>query len=90
MRYAHSSYDNPTVTTAKVLASMLKERGNVIFNPSFFETRQSEALDVEIKLVKPVIDFHGNDIRLGYNIGTRGNGHDEARWPEDLMKEEIR
>ncbi|KAJ5717849.1 hypothetical protein N7488_003495 [Penicillium malachiteum] len=84
------SFDNPSVTTGKVLASMLKRRGNILFNPSFFETRQSKALEVNIRMVKPVINFHGNVINLGYNVGTRGNGHDKARWPEDQITEEVR
>ncbi|KAJ5634544.1 hypothetical protein N7528_002386 [Penicillium herquei] len=84
------SFDNPSVTTGKLLASMLKERGSTLFNPSFFETRESKALEVDIKMVKPVINFHGIAINLGYNVGTRGNGHDEARWPEDLITEEVR
>ncbi|KAJ5727224.1 hypothetical protein N7493_005044 [Penicillium malachiteum] len=84
------SFDNPSAITGKVLASMLRERGKILFNTSFFETQESKALGVDIKMVKPVINFHGNTIHLGYNVGTRGNGHDEARWPVDLMTEEIK
>lgn len=58
---------------------MQKRRSSVIFNPSFFETRVSKALNVKVKVVKPVIQFHQKEMLLGYNVGTRGNAHDAAR-----------
>jgi hypothetical protein len=85
----HSSYNNPQSTVAQVLVSLKKERGDILFNPAFFETRESLALKANIRMVKPVIDFQRSAISLGYNIGTRGNGHDAPRWPDDLMQEEI-
>ncbi|KIW37097.1 uncharacterized protein PV06_10724 [Exophiala oligosperma] len=33
--------------------------------------------------------FEENKVSLGYNIGTRGNGKDAAKWPQDLMTEVI-
>lgn len=68
---------------------MKKERENVLFNPEFFEIRESKALNASVRMVKPVINFAESTIKLGYNIGTRGNGHDLPRWPEDLMTEEL-
>ena len=89
-RMMSSSYNNPQSTASRVLASLEKERGEVLFNPAFFETLESQALKAKVRMVKPVIDFQTSGIRLGYNVGTRGNGHDSPRWPEDLMQEEIK
>ncbi|KAJ6003154.1 hypothetical protein N7451_005701 [Penicillium sp. IBT 35674x] len=88
-RMAHSSYDNPQSTAAQVLASLSKERADVLLNSAFFETVESKAIKATVRMVKPVIDFHRSVIRLGYNIGTRGNGHDCPIWPRDLMTEEV-
>lgn len=90
LRMISSSYNNPQSTASRVLNSLVKERGHVLFNPAFFETRESQALKANVRIVKPVIDFGKSDIRLGYNIGTRGNGHDSPQWPNDLMREEIK
>ena len=32
---------------------------------------------------------HGEGVRSGYNVGTRSNGVDQPRWPEDLMMEIV-
>lgn len=75
--------------TIPAFLHMIKENsGSVVFSPKFFEHRKTEALDTTIELVKPIIDF-GGEVKLGYNVGTRGNGHDAPRWPSDLMIEVV-
>jgi hypothetical protein len=72
-------------------AAVLKFQLNKeLFSDEFFEDRESKALGVEIRVVKPVLRFPGGNVRLGYNVGTRGNGVDCARWPRDLLTEVIR
>ena len=68
---------------------MEKRSGDVFFNPAFFEDRQSRALGATIRTVRPVIKFPHHEIKLGFNIGTRGNGRDQPRWPRDLATEVL-
>lgn len=60
-----------------------------LFKPDYFELRKSAILGVTIKTVKPVLKFEGDQIRLGYNVGTRGNGTDAPKWPLDLRVETV-
>lgn len=64
--------------------------GARIFNPDFFELRENKAIGFPIRTVKPILDFPGGIVELGYNMGSRGNGVDEARWPKDLLTEIIK
>ncbi|KAF8970327.1 CoA-transferase family III domain-containing protein [Flammula alnicola] len=80
--------DNMSVTLPLFLR-MLMEKGTPIFNPSFFENRENKALGVPIRTVKPVLGFPQGLVKLGYNVGSRGNGVDKARWPEDLQTEVL-
>ena len=64
--------------------------GARIFNPNFFELRENKAIGVPIWTVKSILAFPEGIVELGYNVGSRGNGVDEARWPEDLLTEIIK
>ena len=64
--------------------------GARIFNPNFFELRENKAIGVPIRTVKPILGFPDGIVELGYNVGSRGNGVDEAKWPEDLLTEIIK
>lgn len=68
---------------------MKELKGDIVFDTDFFHMIQSKALKANVRMLKPVIKFRGDDVQLGYNIGTRGVGHDAARWPDDLMEEET-
>ena len=61
----------------------------VLFKPEFFETRHSGAIGKDIKGVKPIAQYPKDSVELRYNVGTRGNGVDQPRWPEDLMTEVV-
>ena len=61
-----------------------------MYNPEFFEDRDSGALEVKIRTVRPIIKFENDEVELRYNVGTRGNGVDKPEWPEDLMTEIVR
>jgi hypothetical protein len=71
----------------KMIAGNSKE---AVLKPEFFEDRKSGALGVDVRTVKPILRFKGGEVELGYNVGTRGNGVDQPRWPEDLMTEVVR
>lgn len=68
---------------------MIKANSN-LFSPEFFEDRESKALGVAVRTVRPVIQFLGSELQLKYNVGTRGNGKDLPKWPDDLMTEVVK
>ncbi|KDR76545.1 hypothetical protein GALMADRAFT_156064 [Galerina marginata CBS 339.88] len=68
---------------------MLTERGVPVFNPDFFEVRGNKAIGVPIKTVKPILGFPQGVVQVRYNVGSRGNGVDYPRWPEDLLTETL-
>jgi len=61
-----------------------------LFQPSFFESRHSEAVDRTFIVVKPIAQFKDGDVELKYQVGTRGNGIDMPVWPEDLKTEIVK
>ena len=80
---------NMGYTIPRVMRMIKENSGEVAFKPDFFEDRKSGALGVDVRTVKPIIKFTGDEVELGYNVGTRGNGFDQPRWPEDLMTEIV-
>lgn len=80
--------ENPMEFSAPRVLKMMHEQG--CFDDEFFETRHSGILGVNIKCVKAAIQFPNGEVRLQYNVGTRGNGTDAARWPEDLLTEIVK
>lgn len=61
-----------------------------ILKPEFFEDRRSPSVlgKKAFRAVKGVADW-GGVVDLRYNVGTRGNGTDAARWPDDLAQEVV-
>ncbi|KAL6705948.1 hypothetical protein ACN47E_006227 [Coniothyrium glycines] len=88
-RQVFRHYHNMGYTLPRFL-QMLKENANdVIFNPEFFEIRHSGAIGKDIHCVKPIIQYPAKKVSLAYNVGTRGNGVDQPKWPTDLMTEIV-
>ena len=81
---------NMGYTIPRVMKMIKENSGDVVHNPEFFEDRKNGVLGVDVRSVKPIIRFKGDEVELGYNIGTRGNGVDQARWSEDLMTEIVK
>jgi hypothetical protein len=77
------------ITLPNFLGMMMKNSRDILFKPEFFEKRRSEALGTDITAPKPVVHFPEGLVQLKYNVGTRGNGVDQARWPENLMTEVV-
>ncbi|KAJ5596010.1 hypothetical protein N7450_002468 [Penicillium hetheringtonii] len=71
------------------LESLYKHDQQTLFNPEFFETRTSKNLDAQFVQVKPIAQFPNNEVDLGYQVGTRGNGVDYPTWPKDLLVEVV-
>jgi hypothetical protein len=61
----------------------------VLFRPEFFENRHSGAIGKDVRVVKPIVQYPQGKVELKYNVGTRGNGVDQPRWPENLMTEVV-
>lgn len=62
-----------------------------LFDLNFFEVRSSGALGgLKLRVPKPVLQFPPGTVTLRYNVGTRGNGVDQPRWPEDLNTEVVK
>lgn len=88
-RQVFRHYHNMLYTIPPFL-SMLKDNSeDVLFKKEFFERKRSEVLGVEIESVKPILQFPDGAVELRYNVGTRGNGIDAPRWPEDLGVEVV-
>lgn len=62
---------------------------DTLFKPDFFEPRHSRILDTTFVVAKPTLQFPKGEITLKYNVGTRGNGTDQPRWPNDLSVEVV-
>lgn len=76
-------------TLPAMLASLKANSAKTLFNPDFFEKRKSGAVGGEFVVVRPVGRWSDESVKLEYNVGTRGNGVDAAKWPEDLGVEVV-
>jgi hypothetical protein len=81
---------NMGYTIPRVVKMMQGNSKESLFKPVFFEDRKSGALGVDVRPVKPILNIKADEVELGYNVGTRGNGVDQPRWPEDLMTEIVK
>lgn len=66
--------------------------GKRLFQGSFWEGRKAPVpLGDENKVIrclKPIAEW-GGIVKLGYNVGARGNGADGPHWPKNLMTERV-
>jgi hypothetical protein len=76
-------------TLGRFLQMLKQNAGKILFNPEFFEKRRSDAIGTDVVTVKPIVRFPEGKVQLRFNVGTRGNGVDQPRWPEDLMTEVV-
>jgi hypothetical protein len=86
------AHHNMHYTMARMIGMLMKNTPS-LFDPGFFEDRESKALGTTLRMVKPISRFQGDQsaggVRLGFNVGTRGNGVDAPKWPADLMTEIV-
>ena len=71
-----------------MLGLLQKHDAQNLFKPEFFEKRTSKALGLDFIQLKPVAKF-ADDVKLEFNVGTRGNGCDKPYWPADLRTEVV-
>lgn len=71
------------------MQAVQKSSGPTLFNPAFFTEYHSKNIGVDVRIVAPVLKFPGGEVTPGFHVGTRGNGVDQPRWPEDLDVEVV-
>jgi hypothetical protein len=92
-----SSYDKPVFrhyhnmlyTIPRMMGLLYGKAKDVLFKDEFFENREAVNRGVTIRAVKPILTFPNKEVTLGFNVGTRPNGIDQPRWPEDLLVETV-
>ncbi|KAL1880859.1 hypothetical protein Plec18167_003394 [Paecilomyces lecythidis] len=82
-------YDSMPRLLPAMVKLLYQHDAATLFNPSFFEPRQSKAVNMTFIQVKPIAQFENNAVELKYNVGTRSNGVDKPQWPEDLTTEIV-
>ena len=82
-------YHSMTYTLPRFVKMLQDNSKDVLFKPEFFEKRHSGAIGKNIICIKPVIAFPEGKVQLKYNVGTRSNGTDLPKWPENLMTEVV-
>ncbi|KAF2753061.1 CoA-transferase family III [Pseudovirgaria hyperparasitica] len=85
--YRH--YHNMGYTLPAMLKLLSEYNANTLFDPAFFENRAAKNIELTFVLPKPIAQFKDEDVKLGYNVGTRTNGVDVPRWPDDLNVEHV-
>ena len=83
-------FESMNITVPAYLAMMKEHAADDLLRPEFFERRRTEALGLEMQVVKPVLQFPAGTVELKYNIGTRGNGVDQPYWPGNLSQEVVK
>lgn len=78
-----------TYAIPRMFKSLNHTAPNILYNEDFMEERDCKNIGIKIKTIKPILRFPGEEVKLGFNVGTRTNGVDKARWPEDLMVEVV-
>jgi hypothetical protein len=73
----------------KMLEILATNENSPTCQEQFFEDRAAENLAISIRTVKPILRFPHGEVELRFNVGTRGNGVDEPRWPENLLTQIV-
>ncbi|KEF59613.1 uncharacterized protein A1O9_04459 [Exophiala aquamarina CBS 119918] len=81
-------YHSMNYTIPCYIEMMRKQK--TLLNLEYFEKRVSGALNgLVFRVPRPILQFPQNTVQLRFNVGTRGNGVDEARWPDHLLTEIV-
>ena len=86
------NYDSNTESGPATMKRLKEGQGGKrLFKPEFFEDRSAPGILGEKKFrhVKSVTKWPVGTVEPGFRIGTRGNGVDAPRWPDDLTVEVI-
>ncbi|KAG2003689.1 CAIB/BAIF family enzyme [Coprinopsis cinerea AmutBmut pab1-1] len=87
-RPVYRHWDSMGVTIPQYITA-LKNANSPILSPDFFEDRPNKAIGAPVRTIKPILNFPDGLVQLKYNVGSRGNGVDKPKWPEDLLTEVV-
>jgi hypothetical protein len=91
-RKVYRHFHNNSITVPEVVGRLKQgPAAKRIFKPEFWVDRPAVATmgpQKKIRVVKGIADWNGA-VNLDYNVGTRPNGVDAAKWPEDLSVEVV-
>jgi hypothetical protein len=73
----------------RVIGLVKQSSGDKLFRPEFFKTYRPSSLAKDMVMVAPVLRFPDGEVEPRFDVGTRGNGVDQPKWPEDLSTEII-
>lgn len=73
----------------RVLGAVQRSSADKLFKEEFFTEYFVKSLGKTMRIVAPVLRFPNQEVKLGFDVGARTNGVDEARWPEDLGVEKV-
>jgi len=82
-------YHNMGSSIPSYLMMLAENSRDIVLRPEFFETVEVKTIGKKVRKVKPIAQFSGGKVELGYNVGTRTNGVDKPRWPNDLTVEIV-
>lgn len=88
-RQVFRHYHNMGYLLPRYLGMLAATASETVLSPKFFEKREAKTIGKKILTVKPIVQFPGGKVKLGYTVGTRKNGVDEPRWPHDLAVEIV-
>ncbi|KAH6988324.1 putative alpha methylacyl-CoA racemase [Ilyonectria sp. MPI-CAGE-AT-0026] len=88
-RQVFRHYHNMVILAPAYIKMLKGNSASTLFKPAYFEERKARSLGVTIRTAKPVLTFPAGVVKPGYQVGTRRNGSDAPKWPEDLMVESI-
>ncbi|PHH68332.1 hypothetical protein CDD82_632 [Ophiocordyceps australis] len=77
-------HDNTRRTVPAMKQLLQLHDSDVLLQPGFFHECFSSPVGVKVRKVKPVARYGDGVVDLAYNVGARGNGVDDGRWPDDL------
>ncbi|OJD32247.1 uncharacterized protein BKCO1_400002 [Diplodia corticola] len=95
-RQVFRHYHHMLYTLPRFMAMIKENSSHVLLKPEYFEDRPCGYLGHPIRTPKPVARYEVAEgvpeeqkVRPGFNVGTRTNGVDQPRWPDDLMTEIV-
>ena len=88
-RQVFRHYHNMGYTLPHYIKMLYQNSSKTVMKPEFFEERDLKTIGKTLRVVKPVAQFTEEKVELGFNVGTRTNGVDKPRWPNDLSVEFV-
>ncbi|KAF3018923.1 hypothetical protein E8E14_010767 [Neopestalotiopsis sp. 37M] len=85
--YRH--YHSMLYTLPRVVGTLIKSSGASIMRPDFFTKYHPRHIGKDMVIVAPILRFPNGEVEPRFDIGTRGNGVDQPKWPKDLLSETV-